>query len=55
MYKIYAYFAKYILGKELVWIEGDKRRGVLTGQYRNETRKIKFYTDFHSEENWGRN
>jgi len=45
MYKILAYLAKYILGKELVIGNGTKMRSVLTGRYRKVPKPIVYVGD----------
>lgn len=54
MLKFLAYLSRYILGKELVLTDQIKARSVISGKYVKMPRKIVYYTDFHSEENWGK-
>jgi hypothetical protein len=52
--KILYYIAKYIFGKRLVISNGTTNRDIITGRYLKKPKKVFYYTDFHSEESWGK-
>ena len=52
--KILYYIVKYTLGKELVLTNGTTNRSIITGKYLKKPKKVFYYTDFHSEEGWGK-